>query len=88
MPTFLTFDEILEIQEDQIRRYGGVGGVSDGKLLSSAIAQPQATFGGVFLHSNLFAMAAAYLFHICQNHCFVDGNKRTAAVDANEERWH
>jgi death-on-curing protein len=24
-------------------------------------------------------MAAAYLFHLCQNHAFIDGNKRTGA---------
>ena len=38
----------------------------------------RAQFGGVFLHDDLGSMAAAYLFHICQNHPFVDGNKRTA----------
>ncbi len=38
-----------------------------------------ATFGGQFLHSSLPCMAAAYLFHICQNHPFVDGDKRTGA---------
>ena len=27
-------------------------------------------------------MAAAYLFHIAQNHAFHDGNKRTAALAA------
>ena len=40
---------------------------------------PMATFSGEFLHSSLPSMAAAYLFHICQNHTFVDGNKRTGA---------
>ena len=40
---------------------------------------PQATFGGEFLHGSLPAMAAAYLFHLCQNHAFIDGNKRVGA---------
>jgi death-on-curing protein len=44
--------------------------------LESAIATPQATFGGEFLHVSIPAMAAAYLFHLCQNHAFIDGNKR------------
>ncbi len=48
-------------------------------LLESAIAQPQATFSTEFLHASMPAMAAAYLFHICRNHPFVDGNKRAAA---------
>jgi death-on-curing protein len=45
--------------------------------LESALATPQATFGGEFLHPAIASMAAAYLFHITQNHPFLDGNKRT-----------
>lgn len=51
-------------------------------LLQSALSMPAAGFGGRFLHGDLFEMAAAYLFHIIQNHPFVDGNKRTGAVAA------
>lgn len=47
-------------------------------MLDSAISQPQASFGGEFLHPTIFAQAAAYLFHIINNHAFIDGNKRTA----------
>ena len=43
---------------------------------------PQASFGGVYLHTSLAEMAAAYLFHIAQNHPFVDGNKRAALAAA------
>ena len=43
---------------------------------------PQQQFGGQYLHEGLAAMAAAYLFHIAQNHAFHDGNKRTAALAA------
>jgi death-on-curing protein len=43
------------------------------------VATPQATFGGEFLHTSIPAMAAAYLFHLCQNHPFIDGNKRAGA---------
>ena len=68
--------------EDQVSRYGGDPSVRDIGLLESAIAQPQATFGGAFLHDFPFAMAAAYMFHIVQNHPFVDGNKRSGAVAA------
>jgi death on curing protein len=81
-PTFLSLAEILQIHGDQITRYGGSVGVRDLGLLQSAIAQPQATFGGQFLHADLFEMAAAYLFHIAMNHPFVDGNKRVGAVAA------
>ena len=47
--------------------------------LESAIATPQVTFGGEFLHRTIPAMAAAYLFHLCQDHAFIDGNKRVTA---------
>jgi death on curing protein len=46
------------------------------------VAMPQAGFGERYLHSSVFEMAAAYLFHIVKNHPFVDGNKRTGAVAA------
>jgi death-on-curing protein len=81
-PTFLTLDEVLEIHRDQLGRYGGAAGIRDLGLLQSALAQPQATFGGQFLHPDLFEMAAAYLFHLVQNHPFLDGNKRVGAVAA------
>ena len=81
-PLFLSLDEVLSLHEDQIRRYGGSGGVRDLGLLESAIGTVTATFGGFFLHETLFEMAAAYLFHICRNHPFIDGNKRTAVAAA------
>lgn len=80
--TFLTPSDILEIHEDQIARYGGATDIRDRGLLMSAAAQPEATFGGAYLHGDLFEMAAAYLFHIVQNHPFVDGNKRTGTASA------
>ena len=76
-PVFLTLAEAIDIHEDQIQRYGGSPGLRDMGLLQSALAQPEASFGGEWLHKDLFEMAAAYAYHICQNHCFVDGNKRT-----------
>jgi death-on-curing protein len=79
---FLSLEEVLEIHRQQIERYGGASGVRDLALLGSAIAQPQASFSSEFLHATIPAMAAAYLFHICRNHPFVDGNKRVAANTA------
>lgn len=86
-PVFLTLDEVLAIHADQIRRYGGSHGVRDMGLLSSALAMPQASFGGVYLHTSLAEMAAAYLFHVAQNHPFVDGNKRAALAAALAFIW-
>lgn len=86
-PEFPTLDEVLAIQAEQIERYGGTDGVRDRGLLASALAMPAATYGGQFLHPNLFEMAAAYLFHLCNNHPFVDGNKRTALATCLAFLW-
>ncbi len=82
MPDFLQLPDILQIHADQIERYGGSLGVRDSGLLESAIAQPQAGFSGEYLHDFPFTMAAAYMFHIVQNHPFIDGNKRAGVVAA------
>ena len=79
-PVFLGLDEVIEIHHDQIKRYGGHPGILDVGILKSAIAMPSATFDGNYLHTDIFEMAAAYLFHIVRNHPFVDGNKRTGTV--------
>jgi death on curing protein len=79
---FLSLAEVLEIHRDQIVRYGGEPGTRDLGLLESALAVPAATFGGRFLHADIFEMAAAYLFHLVQNHPFIDGNKRVGAITA------
>ena len=76
---FLSLDNILEIHAETIAEEGGSLGLRDVGLLQSALAMPNATYGGRYLHDGLAAMAAAYLFHLCQNHAFIDGNKRTAS---------
>jgi death on curing protein len=73
-PDFLTLDDVLWIHEQQLELYGGQAGVRDRRLLESAVGMPQQTFGGEFLHDDLFAMAAAYAFHIAENQPFLDGN--------------
>jgi death-on-curing protein len=86
-PLFLTLAEVLEIHDQQIQLYGGSIGLRDQHGLDSAIATPQATFGGVYLHATIPSMAAAYLFHLCQNHAFIDGNKRVGANSAVTFLW-
>lgn len=79
-PRFLTLDEVLELHDDQIQRYGGSSGVRDLGLLESALAMPQQTAFGQRLHDDVPAMAGAYLYHLVRNHPFVDGNKRIGAL--------
>jgi len=77
---FLTLDEVLALHADRIGRYGGRSGVRAVDMLESALAVPAATFGGAYVHGDLYEMAAAYLFHIVKDHPFVDGNKRTGLI--------
>lgn len=79
---FLTLAEVIGIHNDQIERYGGAPGLRDIGLLSSALAMPYASFSGELMHADLFDMAAAYAFHLSQNHPFIDGNKRTALASS------
>lgn len=73
---------VLILHQRLIDRYGGSPGLRDRGLLESAVAQPQASFDGVLAHETVFAMAAAYLFHLVSNHAFVDGNKRVGLLAA------
>jgi death on curing protein len=80
MIKFLKKTTNLTFHQDQLERYGGKAGIRAEKLLESALAQPEASFEGEYVHKDLFHMAAAYGFHLCQNHPFYDGNKRTALI--------
>jgi death-on-curing protein len=82
MTIFLTKEEVVRVHETQIERFGGSTGIRDLGLLESALAMPQTSFGGTFVHADIYEMAAAYLFYIVSNHPFVDGNKRTGMVAA------
>ena len=77
-PKHLTAAAVLEIHAAVLAAHGGRPGVRDAALLESAVAAPQATFEGAPLIADAVEIAAAYLFYLCRNHPFVDGNKRTA----------
>lgn len=79
---FLTLTEVLDLHQQLIEEFGGETGTRDLGLLESALAAPQSSFGGSFLHSSVFHMAAAYAFHISENQPFLDGNKRTGLASA------
>lgn len=74
----LTVEAVVAIHEQVLAAHGGAPGVRDTALLESAVAAPQASFGGELLITEGLEIAAAYLFYLCRNHPFVDGNKRTA----------
>jgi death on curing protein len=75
---YLAAEQVLFIHARLIAETGGVHGVRELNLLLSAVARPQATFGGQELYPDLFSKSAALLESLIGNHAFVDGNKRTA----------
>jgi death-on-curing protein len=77
-PEFLELEDVLALHAEALRRWGGRPGVRDVGLLESAVGQARASFGGRWLHPDVFSMAAAYAFHIAENQGFIDGNKRAA----------
>lgn len=74
----LTVAAVKAIHAEVLEAHGGAAGLRDETLLESAVAAPQATMMGQPLISDPIETAAAYLFYLCRNHPFVDGNKRTA----------
>jgi death-on-curing protein len=74
----LTAAAVAAIHTEVIAADGGSAALRDEGLLESAVAAPRATFGGEALMQDGCEIAAAYLFYLCRNHPFVDGNKRTA----------
>jgi len=74
----LTAEAVKAIHREVLAAHGGAAGIRDETLLESAVAAPQATMMGQPLISDPIEVAAAYLFYLCRNHPFLDGNKRTA----------
>ena len=78
VPFHLTVEIVREIHAAAIAEFGGSTGVRESSLLESAVAAPQASIGGRSPYADLAEMAAAYLFYLCKNRPFIDGNKRAA----------
>lgn len=79
---FLSVPQVLAIHDQMVKRFGGSAGIRDLGLVESAVARPQAGFGGQYLYKTIFNKAAALLQSLLKNHPFVDGNKRTALTSA------
>ncbi len=73
-----TVEAVKAIHVEVLVTHGGGTGLREEALLESAVAAPQATMMGEPLFTAPVEIAAAYLFYLCRNHPFVDGNKRTA----------
>jgi death-on-curing protein len=73
-----TMEAVKAIHAEVLAAHDGGTGLREAALLESAVAAPQATMMGEPLFTDPLEIAAAYLFYLCRNHPFVDGNKRTA----------
>jgi len=73
-----TVEAVKAIHREVLQAHGGSAGIRDESLLDSAVAAPQATMMGQPMFREPVEVAAAYLFYLCRNHPFIDGNKRTA----------
>ena len=86
----LSVEAVQRIHAAVLAAHGGLPGLRDARLLESAVAAPQASYGGEALIRGAVDIATAYLFYLCRNHPFADGNKRTALaaclvfLDAND----
>src|SRR5215208_2878974 len=79
-PLWLQDAVLTAIHSRQLAEHGGLDGIRDPGMLSSALARPKNAFAYSQPKLHIPALAAAYAFGVIKNHPFVDGNKRTAYV--------
>ena len=79
---YLSLEQIIELHDALIEKFGGLRGIRERGLLESAVVGPMMAVFGEELHKTIYNKAAAYLFYIAKNQAFLDGNKRTAAAAA------
>ncbi len=78
---YLELDEVLQIHEWAVRRYGGGSSeLADLGRLESVLATPQQTMFGKDLYPDVASKAAILVYLIIKDHPFVDGNKRTGVL--------
>jgi len=76
----ISLEQVLNVHEQLIQKYGGSSGVRDITLLESAINRPYASYANQLLYPNIISQSAALLESLIGNHPFIDGNKRTGYV--------
>lgn len=77
MISYLTIEQVIEIHDEMVTRYGGLPGIRDLNLLQSAIESPKTAIFRLEMYPSIFDKAAVYLYNIVKNHPFNDANKRT-----------
>jgi len=77
MIEYLTIEQVIELHDEMLKRYGGLPGIRDKNLLCSAMDAPKTAIFGQEMYPSVYEKAAAYLYHLVCNHPFNDANKRT-----------
>lgn len=72
----LTQGQILMLHSELISATGGIDGVRDLGLLSSALNAPFQKFDNTDLFPTIQQKAARLGYGLIKNHAFIDGNKR------------
>lgn len=76
---FISYSLVVDLQKVLIAQFGGLGGIRDKRLLESALAYPQLLYS-IQGERDIYVVAASYLYHLIQNHPFIDGNKRIGTL--------
>lgn len=77
---YLSLEEVIMLHQMSLKEFGGSDGIRDIGLLESAITQIQQSFDKEDLYPTLWDKAGALVYSLCNNHPFIDGNKRAAAL--------
>jgi len=87
LTTYLRSAQIVRINREQVLRFGGFysphnDNIANESSLEYVVQVVQGELFGVDLFPTLYDKAAAYCYHIIQDHIFHDGNKRTGMMCA------
>ena len=74
----LSSQDIREIHEVMLERYGGLSGEHEPGLIEFMADKPFQEYAGQELYPGLFIKAAVYMHGFATAQYFADGNKRTA----------
>lgn len=80
MTTVLGVNDVVHLHDDMVAKTGGSLGIRDQSALESAVNTPLMCFGSIELYATIELKAAALVSYLARDHCFIDGNKRTAAI--------
>lgn len=79
-PDWLNEHDIRAIHNEILAESGGSPGILNEGAIESTLNKPRNLYHYSGGSATLYELAAAYGYGFVKNHCFVDGNKRTALI--------